>query len=107
VDREGNLVTRVLDIAILPGVTRRILIEVAESAQMPIVERRFTVSEAQGAREAFITAATLGALPVVEIDGKPIGDGKPGPVGRRLHELYREAAERAAGNGIYPSTSSG
>jgi len=107
VDREGKLVTRDLDNAILPGVTRRILIEVAESAQMPIVERRFTVSEAQGAREAFITAATIGALPVVEIDGKPIGDGKPGPVGRRLHELYREAAERAAVDGTCPSTSSG
>jgi D-alanine transaminase len=96
VDGQGRLVTRDLDNAILPGVTRRILIEVAESAQMPIVERRFTVSEAQHAREAFITAATIGAWPVVEIDGKPIGDGKPGPVGRRLHELYRHAAEAVA-----------
>jgi D-alanine transaminase len=107
VDGEGKLVTRDLDNAILPGVTRRILLQVAESAQMPIVERRFTVCEAQGAREAFITAATIGALPVVEIDGKPIGDGKPGPVGRRLHELYRHAAERAAEERPHPSTRSG
>jgi|SRR5215469_9503017 len=96
VDSEGKLVTRDLDNAILPGVTRRILIEVAESAQMPIVERRFTVSEARSAREAFITAATIGALPVVEIDGQLIGEGRPGPVARRLHELYRHAAEVAA-----------
>jgi D-alanine transaminase len=96
VDPDGKLVTRDLDNAILAGVTRRILIEVAESAQMPIVERRFTVAEAQGAREAFITAATIGALPVVAIDGRSIGDGRPGPVARRLHELYRDAAERAA-----------
>ena len=96
VDADGKLVTRDLDNAILPGVTRRILIQVAESAQMPIVERRFTVSEAQGAREAFITAATIGALPVVEIDGHSVSDGKPGPVARRLQELYRRAAETAA-----------
>lgn len=96
VDGGGKLVTRDLDNAILPGVTRGILMQVAESAQMPIVERRFTVSEARGAREAFITAATIGALPVVEIDGRPIGEGRPGPVARRLHELYRHAAEVAA-----------
>jgi D-alanine transaminase len=96
VDGEGKLVTRDLDNAILPGVTRRTLIEVAKSAQMPIVERRFTVAEARNAREAFITAATIGALPVVEIDGQRIGDGTPGPVARRLHELYRHAAEAAA-----------
>jgi len=99
VDSDGKHVTRDLDNAILPGVTRRILIHVAESAQMPIVERRFTVAEAQAAREAFITAATIGALPVVEIDGKLIGEGRPGPVARRLHELYRHAAEVAAATG--------
>lgn len=102
VDGKGNLVTRDLDNAILPGVTRRILMGVAESAQMPIVERRFTVSEAQAAREAFITAATIGALPVIEIDGKAIGKGRPGPVAKRLHELYRHAAEVAAKEGEKP-----
>lgn len=107
VDGEGKLVTRDLDNAILPGVTRRIMMQVAESAQMPIVERRFTVSEAQGAREAFITAATVGALPVIEIDGRPIGEGRPGPVAQRLHELYRRAAEAAAEGGADASIGSG
>lgn len=101
VDREGRLVTRDLDNAVLPGVTRRVLTEVAEHAQIPIVERRFTPKEAQGAREAFITAATVGALPVVEIDGKPIADGRPGPVARRLQELYRHAAAiKASGSAL-------
>jgi D-alanine transaminase len=97
VDRDGHLVTRDLDNAVLPGVTRRVLAEVAADAQIQLVERRFSLSEAQQAREAFITAATLGALPVVEIDGKPVGDGKPGPVARRLQELYRHAAGLKAG----------
>ena len=102
VDRDGRLVTRDLDNAVLPGVTRRVLAEVAESAQMPILERRFTVVDAQQAREAFITAATIGALPVVEIDGKTIGNGKPGPVARRLQDLYRRAAAAKAGS--FPPT---
>ncbi len=92
VDRNGNLVTRDLDHAVLPGVTRHVLASVAQTAQMPIVERRFTLSEAQEAREAFITAATIGALPVIAIDGKPVAEGRPGPVARRLQDLYRHAA---------------
>jgi D-alanine transaminase len=101
VDSQGRLVTRDLDNAVLPGVTRRVLYEVAEKAQMPIVERRFTRQEALGAREAFITAATIGALPVVTIDGHTIGEGKPGPVAQRLQELYRrEAALKAQGEPV-------
>ena len=98
VDAEGRLVTRDLSNAVLPGVTRRVIMEAAAEAQMPVVERRFTLAEALAAKEAFITAATLGATPVVEIDGKPVGEGKPGAIGRRVQELYaREAARKAAG----------
>lgn len=97
VDAEGRLVTRSLSNAILPGVTRRVIVAALAEAQLPVVERRFTLAEALAAREAFITAATLGALPIVEIDGKPIGEGKPGPVGLRVQELYARAARAAAG----------
>jgi len=95
VDAEGRLVTRDLSNAILPGVTRRVIMEALAEAQIPVVERRFTPGEAFSAREAFISAATLGATPVVTLDGKPIGDGRPGPVTRRVQELYgRLAASR-------------
>jgi D-alanine transaminase len=98
VDAEGRLVTRSLSNAVLPGVTRRVIMEAAAEAQLPVVERSFTLAEALAAKEAFITAATLGATPVVEIDGKPVGEGKPGAVGLRVQELYaREAARKAAG----------
>ena len=98
VDTDGRLITRDLTNAVLPGVTRRVIMEAMAEAQLPVVERRFTLAEAQNAREAFITAATLGATPVVEIDGKPVGEGKPGPLGRRVQELYaRETARKAAG----------
>jgi len=98
VDAEGRLVTRDLSNAVLPGVTRRVIMQAAAEAQMPVVERPFTLAEALAAREAFITAATLGATPVVEIDGKPVGEGKPGAVGRRVQELYAaESARKASG----------
>jgi D-alanine transaminase len=96
VDKNGHIVTRNLSNDILPGVTRRVIMEAAAEAQMPVIERKFTPAEAVKAREAFYTAASAGAIPIVAIDGKPIGDGKPGPVTKRVHELYRRMAELRA-----------
>ena len=77
--RQGQVITRDLSNAILPGVTRRVILEAAAEAQLRIVERPFTLAEAKPAREAFITAATLGATPVIAIDGEPVGRGPAGP----------------------------
>jgi D-alanine transaminase len=96
VDKDGRIVTRDLSNAILPGVTRRVIMEAAAEAQMPVVERKFTPADAAQAREAFFTAASAGAMPITSIDGKPVGDGKPGPVTKRIHELYRRLAEQRA-----------
>jgi D-alanine transaminase len=92
VDRKGDVITRDLSNAILPGVTRRIMLEAMAEAQVKVVERKFTIAEAQAAREAFISSATGAAVPVVAIDGKRIGDGTPGPVTRRIRALYEVRA---------------
>jgi D-alanine transaminase len=63
---------------------------------MRVEERPFTLAEAQAAAEAFITAASAYVTPVVEIDGATIGDGRPGPVTRRLRELYLAEGRRTA-----------
>jgi D-alanine transaminase len=94
VDGEGRLVTRSLSNAILPGVTRRVILQVAAEAQIPVVQRAFTPAEAAAAKEAFISSATGAALPVIAVDGRKIGDGKPGPVTRRVQELYAAHAAR-------------
>jgi len=96
VDGEGRIITRNLSNDILPGVTRKMMLEAAATAQLAVIERPFTPAEALAASEAFISAATIGAMPVVEIDGHKIGDGKPGPVTRRLQELYRNLASGRA-----------
>lgn len=96
IDAKGELITRALTNAILPGVTRRVILEVAAEAQLRVAERSFTPAEAAAAREAFISSAN-GIHPVVSIDGKPVGDGRPGPVTRRVQELYaRRSTERKA-----------
>jgi D-alanine transaminase len=92
VEADGTVITRDLSNAILPGVTRRIMLEAMEEAQMKFVERKFTVAEAKAAREAFISSATGAAVPVVAIDGQGIGGGVPGPLAKRIYQLYAAKA---------------
>jgi Branched-chain amino acid aminotransferase/4-amino-4-deoxychorismate lyase len=96
VTRDGVIVTRQLTNDILHGITRASVLRLAEEAQMRFEERAFTIAEAQEAAEAFMTAASAFVTPVVEIDGAMIGDGKPGPIARRLREIYIASALEAA-----------
>jgi D-alanine transaminase len=92
VDEKGELVTRDLSRAILPGVTRRVILEAARDAGLTISERKFTIGEAKKAREAFQSSAGGAVVPVVSIDNVTVGDGKPGPLTRRIRELYAKKA---------------
>jgi D-alanine transaminase len=96
VDGEGRLRTRDTNANILRGVTRHTLLDVIRDAGLEVDERPFTPAEAKGAREAFITGAGTLVLPVVAIDGKPVGGGTPGPVASRLRRLYIEQARATA-----------
>jgi D-alanine transaminase len=95
VTAEGRIVTRPAEAGILRGITRTVVFEVAEKLQLRIEERAFTVAEALAAREAFITAASTIVMPVVRIDGHPVGEGRPGPVARTLRETFHHVAEVA------------
>ena len=94
VDQDGNLVTRQLSNAILSGVTRLVLKDLAAESGIRIIERAFSAEEARGAREAFITSTTSFVMPVVQIDDRVIGNGRPGSVTRRLVALYGEHLQR-------------
>ncbi len=93
VDRNGKLIPRQVDNVILRGLTRTTLIDLLRRENLELVERPFTVAEAQAAREAFITSATNFVMPVVRIDGKPIGNGAPGLLSLKLRAEYHSAAE--------------
>ena len=89
--REGRLVTPSAD-ACLPGITRGIVLELAAGAGLQTVERNVSLSEVYTADEVFVSG-TMGELsPVLEVDGRKIGDVVEGPVTRRLRELHREHA---------------
>jgi D-alanine transaminase len=96
IDAEGILRTRDTNANILRGVTRKGLLSLAAEAGHPVSERPFTVEDAKKAREAFITAASTLVMPVVSIDGHPVGDGRPGPVSQRLRALYLDNARANA-----------
>ncbi|CAN5797913.1 D-amino-acid transaminase [soil metagenome] len=96
VTRGGAIVTRDLSHRLLHGITRAAVLAVAREAGMVVEERPFTVAEAQGAAEAFVTAASLFVTAVVEIDETRIGDGTPGPIARHLRARYLEESRRRA-----------
>jgi D-alanine transaminase len=93
VTRDGKLITHQLDSDILPGITRSVVIEVLKAQGLAFEERPFTVEEAYAAREAFITSASQIVLPVVSINGKPVGNGAPGLVAAALRRDYHRHAE--------------
>lgn len=94
----GKVVTRPLGTDILRGISREVVKDVLEARDLgagplDFEERPFTVAEALGAREAFVTAASQIVMPVVRIDGRPIGSGVPGPVAAALRRTFHSRAE--------------
>lgn len=85
---KGRVITRSATSGILAGITRAVLIEALAALQLTFEERAFTPAEARQADEAFVTASSQVVMPVVAIDGQPIGDGKPGRIGLRLREQF-------------------
>jgi D-alanine transaminase len=96
VTADGRLVTRPASNEILRGVTRMTLIDLLRREGLELEERAFSVVEAKAAREAFITSAGNIVMPVVQIDGSPVGNGAPGLLSLRLRAAFHEVAEHAA-----------
>jgi D-alanine transaminase len=95
VTADGLVVTRRADTAILNGICRLAVLDIIQRGGYRFVERPFTVAEAKAANEAFLTSTTAELLPVVKIDGEPIGGGVAGPITLKLRELYLAHAAAA------------
>lgn len=87
----GALATRPADHGILSGITRAVLLDLVARRGLRLEERRFSLAEAREAREAFLTSATTAVTPIVRIDGRAVGEGRPGPIARELRRLIHEA----------------
>jgi D-alanine transaminase len=94
--QDDVLVTRQNSSSILPGCTRKAVVALAEERQLRVEERPFSVREALTAKEAFITSASTFVQAVTSIDGKPVANGKPGPMAQRLREIYVDFARATA-----------
>jgi D-alanine transaminase len=93
VTREGKVVTRQTDHGILKGITRTVVLDAIAAQGLKLEERAFTLEEAHQAREAFLTSASQIVLPVVAIDGRPIGNGAPGLIASALRRDFHDHAE--------------
>jgi len=94
--KNGRIITRQLSTDILHGITRAAVLRFAREAQMEVEERPFTIEEAMDADEAFTTSASAFVMPVVSVDGSALGDGTPGPVAKRLREIYLDESQKVA-----------
>jgi D-alanine transaminase len=92
ITRDRVLVTRPLSTALLPGITRAAVLKLAAESDLRVEERLFSVAEAHEAAEAFYTSASSFVMPVIAVDDRPIGEGRPGPLTQRLRALYLEMA---------------
>lgn len=95
VTADDRLVTRHADHGILSGITRSVLLDMVEALGLTLEERPFSVAEAQSAREAFLSGSSATVLPIVSIDGVPVGSGRPGKVAPRLRAMFHQHAETA------------
>ena len=94
--RGGRARTPSLECGILAGITRDLLLREMARAGIPVEEGDLPEAALRGADEVFLTSTVRGIAPVARLDGKPVGDGRPGPVARRVAALYEEALDRLA-----------
>jgi len=95
--KEGAILTSPLGPGLLPGITRRLILKMAESEQIPVIEERISQTSLPTVDEIFLTGTSTEVLPIVKVDGVPVGTGKPGPITRRLQQAYRKIIDSECG----------
>ena len=88
--RDGKLLTPPKDHLVLPGITYDVVLEIARAREFEVEVRAVSAAEVRSADEIWVTSSTKEVLAVTTLDGKPVGDGKPGPLFRRMHALYQQ-----------------
>jgi branched-chain amino acid aminotransferase len=99
-DAKHHLITPPLHAGILEGITRNTIMELAAGMGISVEEKLFTRYDVYVARECFLTGTAAEVIPVIAVDGRATGDGRPGPVTRSLMESYHQLAQRE-GTPIY------
>lgn len=87
--KQGKLLTPPKSDFLLPGITRDLILEIAQQHGIPAAEKRLAESDLNRAEEIWLTSSSKEVLPVTQLNGRPVGDGKPGPVWRNMLLLYQ------------------
>ncbi|MEH7074705.1 D-amino-acid transaminase [Neobacillus drentensis] len=95
--KDGSITTHPSNHLILKGITKDVILQVCESNKIVVEEQTFTLEDLASADEAFLSSTTAEVMPIIEVDGKRVGDGLPGPVTKRLQELFEQEIERQCG----------
>jgi branched-chain amino acid aminotransferase len=98
--KNGVLVTPPIYASILPGITRQTIIDIAKRLKIEVSERNITIHDLYNADEVFLTATGIELVPVIEIDGRKIGRGEPGPVFIRIKEQFEKLTQKT-GTPVY------
>jgi branched-chain amino acid aminotransferase len=91
--RKGEVWTSTGDYC-MNGITRGNVVRLCRDNAIPVFERNFSLVDVYGADEAFVTGTFAGQIPVIEVDGRRIGDGRAGPLTHRMRDLYKALVER-------------
>jgi len=92
--RDGTLITPGVEAGALPGITRQAVLELAGEEGIEVVETSLALPGLAGAGEAFLTNSVMEVMPLVSVDGRPVGPGRPGPLTERLARRYRDLVAR-------------
>jgi len=103
--KSGVILSPPKNALILPGITYDVVVELAHSAGMPLEFREIAEAEVRAADELWVTSSSKEVLAVVRLDGAPIGDGRPGPVFRRMYRLYQDFKQKVMRAGRRESVS--
>ncbi|MCJ7842765.1 D-amino-acid transaminase [Lederbergia sp. NSJ-179] len=93
--KDGKVMTHPATNLILNGITRQVILKLCQAHQIPVAEEEFQIEDLKTADEIFISSTTSEIMPIVELDGQSIGDGKPGPFTRKLQTLFLKEIEAA------------
>ncbi|KKK38406.1 D-alanine aminotransferase [Mesobacillus campisalis] len=93
----GTVITHPANNYILNGISRRVMLEICRKEGIPVEERVFSVAELEAADEVFLTGTTIEVMPVIEHDGRTVGNGVPGAVTRKLQQEFRTEIEKQCG----------
>ena len=96
--KDGTVITHESNNLILKGITKDVILDLCRKNNIPVIERTFTIAELDKAEEVFLSSTTAEVTPIIEINGKKVHEGVPGPITKKLQNLFEKEIEKQCGS---------